>query len=244
MIMGVFGQRIAIDVVADRPDRLRLAKLPLVAVMSTQNSPAAAVSFGTRIREALDLRPLTVTDLARIPVFAALTAAFAQISFYVFGGVVPITGQTLGVMLAGLILGPTRGFLAMAVYVALGAAGLPIFAQGQAGLGVITGPTGGFILAFPAAALVIGLLTHRLRRLAPSAAFSACVLGGIVVVYIIGLPYLGWRAELTSEELFIGSMATFLPGDLIKATLATYVAIGVYRAYPALSDARARKTAA
>lgn len=212
--------------------------------MSTQNSPTAAVSFGSRFREALDLRPLTIADLARIPVFAALTAVLAQASVHLFGNAVPITGQTLGVMLAGLILGPVRGALAMLVYVALGAAGLPIFANATAGAGVISGPTGGFILAFPLAAFVIGLLTGRVRTLSPSVAFSACVAGGIAVVYLIGVPWLAWRLGLTAEEAITTGAVAFVPGDLIKAALATYIAVGVYRAYPALADDRAKKNSA
>lgn len=212
--------------------------------MSTQNSPAAGVSLGSRFREALDLRPLSVADLARIPVFAALTAVLAQASVHLFGNAVPITGQTLGVMLAGLILGPLRGALAMLVYVALGTAGLPIFANATAGAGVISGPTGGFILAFPLAAFVIGLLTSRVRTLSPSVAFSACVVGGIAVVYLIGVPWLAWRLGLTAEEAITTGAVAFVPGDLIKAALATYIAVGVYRAYPALADDRAKKSAA
>lgn len=212
--------------------------------MSTQNSPVATVSLGTRFREALDLRPLSIADLARIPVFAALTAVLAQASIHLFGNAVPITGQTLGVMLAGLILGPVRGALAMLVYVALGTAGLPIFANATGGLGVITGPTGGFILAFPLAAFAIGLLTSRVRTLSPSVAFSACVAGGIAVVYLVGVPWLAWRLGLTAEEAVTTGAIAFVPGDLIKAALATYIAVGVYRAYPALADDRARKKTA
>jgi len=201
---------------------------------------AAASSTGDRFRDALDLRPLSVADLARIPVFAALTAVLAQASVHLFGNAVPITGQTLGVMLAGLILGPIPGGLAMVVYVALGAAGLPIFANATAGVGVISGPTGGFILAFPVAAFAIGLLTARARTLTPAIAFSACVTGGIALVYLIGVPWLAWRLELTAEEAIVAGAVAFVPGDLIKAALATYIAVGVYRAYPALGGVRAR----
>lgn len=212
--------------------------------MNTQNSPAPpAVSLGTRFREALDLRPLTVADMARIPVFAALTAVLAQASIHLFGNAVPVTGQTLGVMLAGLILGPLRGALAMLVYLALGAAGLPIFANGAAGIGTFSLPSGGFLLSFPIAAFVIGLLTHRMRKLSPSVAFSACVVGGIGVVYLVGVPYMAWRLGLTAEEATAAGLV-YVPGDLLKAALATYIAVGVYRAYPALADDRAKKTTA
>ncbi len=180
---------------------------------------------------------LTAADLARIAVFAALIAALAQASIHLFGSAVPVTGQTLGIMLAGLLLGAVRGGLAALVYVALGAIGLPIFANGTGGLGVISGPTGGFILAFPIAALAIGALVRR--QLTGSVAFTACVVGGIGLVYLIGVPWLAWRLDLTAEQAIVTGAVAFLPGDLLKAALASYLALGVHRAYPALRTSRA-----
>jgi biotin transport system substrate-specific component len=180
---------------------------------------------------------LTVVDLARIAVFAALIAALAQASVHLFGNAVPVTGQTLGIMLAGLVLGAVRGGLAALVYVVLGAIGLPIFAGGTGGMGVISGPTGGFILAFPVAAFVIGLLVRR--HMSGSVAFTASVLAGIGLIYLAGVPWLAWRLGISAEEAMLAGAVTFLPGDLIKAGLATYVALGVHRAYPALRAERA-----
>jgi biotin transport system substrate-specific component len=180
---------------------------------------------------------LTVVDLARIAVFAALIAALAQASVHLFGNAVPVTGQTLGIMLAGLVLGAVRGGLAALVYVVLGAIGLPIFAGGTGGMGVISGPSGGFILAFPVAAFVIGLLVRR--HMSGSVAFTASVLAGIGLIYLAGVPWLAWRLGISAEEAMLAGAVTFLPGDLIKAGLATYVALGVHRAYPALRAERA-----
>lgn len=180
---------------------------------------------------------LTVVDLARIAVFAALIAALAQASVHLFGNAVPVTGQTLGVMLAGLVLGAVRGGLAALVYVVLGAIGLPIFAGGTGGMGVISGPSGGFILAFPVAAFVIGLLVRR--HMSGSVAFTASVLGGIGLIYLAGVPWLAWRLGMGAEEAMLAGAVAFLPGDVLKAGLATYVALGVHRAYPALRAERA-----
>lgn len=181
---------------------------------------------------------LTVVDLARIAVFAALIAALAQASVHLFGNAVPVTGQTLGIMLAGLVLGAVRGGLAALVYVVLGAIGLPILAGGTGGMGVISGPSGGFILAFPVAAFVIGLLVRR--HMSGSVAFTASVLGGIGLIYLAGVPWLAWRLGMGAEEAILTGAVAFLPGDLLKACLATYIALGVHRAYPAL---RADRTA-
>src|SRR5215217_6858047 len=106
------------------------------------------------------------TDLGLIAVFAALVAGSALIAAIPVGGLgVPITLQTLAVMLTGLVLGPGRAFAAVGLYVLLGLAGLPIFSGGRSGLGILAGPSAGYILAFPIAALVVGwLATVVIRR--------------------------------------------------------------------------------
>lgn len=184
---------------------------------------------------------LSAPDLARIAVFAALICALGTPGqFYLFGSVVPITLQTLGVMLAGSILGAWQGMLSVLVYLAVGAAGMPVF-TGRGGLGVISGPTGGYLLAFPIAALVIGLIVSRMRRYSQVIGFLANVVGGMAVVYAIGIPVLAWRAGLDFSDAVYTGGVIFLPGDLIKAVLATVVAAGVYRAYPPLAQARERR---
>lgn len=186
-------------------------------------------------------RRLTAADLARIAVVAALIAALSLPgTIHVFGSPVPITLQTFGVMLAGLLLGPVRGALAVVVYLAMGAVGLPVFAGGAAGLGTFAGPTGGYLVGFPLGAFVIGLIAHGVRRFDRSLAFTACVVGGILVVYAVGVPWLAWRAGLSFEEALITGGTLFLFGDLVKAFLATVVAAGVHRAYPRLSESRQR----
>jgi biotin transport system substrate-specific component len=186
-----------------------------------------------------DRRKLTTADLARIAVFGALIAAFALPGqFYLAGSSVPVTLQTLGIMLAGLLLGAVRGALAVLVYLAMGAVGLPVFSGGAAGLAPFAGPTGGYLIAFPLGAFVIGLIAHRARPFDRALGFTACVVGGIGVVYAIGVPWLAWRLGLSMEEALVTGAAVFLPGDLLKAGLATFVAAGVYRAYPKLSAPR------
>ena len=92
-------------------------------------------------------------DLALIAGFAALIAACALLPAITVAAVpVPITLQTFGVLLAGATLGARRGFLAVLLYVVVGAAGAPIFSGGAAGLAVLTGPTAGYIVGFPLAA--------------------------------------------------------------------------------------------
>ncbi|MEJ3405065.1 biotin transporter BioY [Rathayibacter sp. YIM 133350] len=175
-------------------------------------------------------------DLAQIAVFAALIAALTlpgAIPVGAFG--VPITLQTLGVMLAGAILGARNGTLAVTLYVALGLAGLPVFAGGTAGLGVLVGPTGGFLVGFIPAAFVIGWLTERILPRYPLwAGLLVTALGGIVVDYAIGVP---WMAIVLGIPLFpaLLGMLPFLPGDLVKVIVTALVAKAVHRALPRLA---------
>ena len=99
-------------------------------------------------------------DIALVAAFAALISASAYVGAIPVGSAgVPITLQTLTVMLAGCVLGPVRGFSAVSLYLALGAVGLPVFAEHSSGIGVFTGPSGGYLLAFPLAAAVVAVLT-------------------------------------------------------------------------------------
>ena len=99
----------------------------------------------------------TTTDIALIAAFAALISACAYIGAIPAGGSgVPITLQTFGVMLAGCVLGPIRGFLAVSLYLLLGAIGLPVYAEHSSGLGVWSGPSVGYLIAFPFAAALAG----------------------------------------------------------------------------------------
>jgi biotin transport system substrate-specific component len=108
-------------------------------------------------------RAITAEDLANIAVFAALTAALSVLPGIPLGGAgVPLTLQTLAVFLTGLVLGGTRGFLAVALYVLVGLVGVPVFAGFRGGLGVLAGPSAGYILAFPLAAAAAGYVAQWL----------------------------------------------------------------------------------
>ena len=101
-------------------------------------------------------------DAALIAVFAGFVAALGVVpAFHPPGFSVPITAQSLGVMLAGAILGGRRGFAALVLFLALVAIGLPLLAGGRGGLGVFASPSVGFLLAWPVAAFVVGWLIER-----------------------------------------------------------------------------------
>ena len=188
-------------------------------------------------------RRLAARDLALIAVFAALIAALGLIGpLYPFGVAVPVTAQTLGVMLAGLVLGPRRGALAVLVFLALVAVGLPLLSGGRGGLGVFTGPSAGFLIGWVPGALVAGLLGQlRGERAALASLLVAAVIGGIVVIYAVGVPVLAWRTHVSLSKAFTLSWV-YLPGDLVKAVIAAVVARGVERGYP-LREAAEHRTA-
>jgi len=182
---------------------------------------------------------MTARDLARIAVFAALTAGLGLLGSFTVAGVVPITLQTLGVMLAGAILGPWRGSAAMALLILGVALGLPLLAGGRGGLGVFVTPTAGYLVAWLVAPVVIGLIVGK-RPVWWRVALG-CVIGGIFVVYLFGIPVQAWFTQLTIGQTIVTSLV-FLPGDILKVVVASLVTMGLYRAYPKAFDTPATKT--
>lgn len=178
------------------------------------------------------IRPLDATDLARVAVVAAIVAVLGLPGGFSVFGSVPITAQTLGVMLAGALLGPWLGALSMAVLLALVAAGLPLLAGGRGGIGVFVGPSAGYLLGWIVGALVIGLIVHAGGR-KPVAwrTFTGVVVGGILVVYAVGIPVQSLVTRLPLAETALTSLV-FVPGDLVKAVIATAVVVTLVRAYP------------
>lgn len=178
-------------------------------------------------------------DLALIAIFTGIVAALGIVpAFTPPGFAVPITAQTLGVMLAGSIIGARRGGLSLVLFLALVAAGLPLLAGGRGGLSVFTGPSVGFLLAWPVAALVIGWLA---QRGGPSYKLHwgivANVLGGIVVVYAAGIVGLSLVLDLSLASAALATWV-YLPGDAVKVVVAALVARGVHAAYPGLLSKR------
>ena len=131
---------------------------------------------------------------------------------------VPITLQTFGVMLAGLILGPKRGGLVVFLYVLIALVGLPVLPGGRAGLVVLAGPTGGFLLGMIPGAVVVGFAAGATTL----RCFLAAVLGGVGVVYACGIPWLVAVTGMTFAKAAL-AVVVFLPGDAIKAVIASIV---------------------
>ena len=174
-------------------------------------------------------------DLVLMALFAGVVAALGLMPKITIPGGVPITAQTLGVMLAGAILGPKRGAGALAIFVVLVALGLPLLAGGRGGLGVFAGPSGGFIVGWILGAYVTGLAGWHLPVGNGFARYLiASVFGGIGAVYLLGVPHWVLVSGSGVSEVLLISL-NFIPGDLIKAVLAALVTSAVHRGYPVLS---------
>ncbi|MCH8571683.1 biotin transporter BioY [Nesterenkonia sp. AY15] len=201
-------------------------------------APPASVTPGATAPAA----PSTaVRSIAQMAMFAALVAVLGQLPAIPLAGGVPITLQTLGVMLAGAVLGPWRGAGSIVLLHLLVAAGLPLLAHGSGGLGAFAGPSAGFALGWIPGAFVVGLITQASWPLRLWRTITGTVLGGILVVYACGMPVMAFQMGLTMEQAALINLA-FLPGDLLKAAIAVALTHSLARAYPApFSHARSRR---
>ncbi len=165
-----------------------------------------------------DLNLLVWTSL-----LAALVAVGAYIQIPIPVGSVPFSMQPLFVFMAGLILGPVRGGIAMALYLLAGLAGLPVFSGGKSGLAHLLGPSGGYLIGFIFMAVITGLATAKTN--ARFRWFSGLFFGflGLLALYAPGVAWLKFSIKVDwSKALAIG-LITFFPLDLIKLVLAVCI---------------------
>lgn len=173
----------------------------------------------------------TVANIARAALFAALMGAFAYVSFpnpLAVG--VPITLQVLGVFLAGIMLGPVWGAIAMGLYLVAGAVGAPVFSVGAAGIGhLLASPTLGFLWSYPIAAAAVGLVVHRGVELTEyNSASTPTLVGAMVlgtaIIYVLGtvgfavIQYDPWYTSL--GRAFVVSSLPFIPVEAVKIAAA------------------------
>ena len=180
-------------------------------------------------------------DIALVAAFAALISASAYVGAIPIGSAgVPITLQTLTVMLAGCVLGPLRGFSAVALYLALGAVGLPVFAEHSSGIGVFTGISGGYLLSFPLAALLGGFLVQyvaRERRTRAIVVFFCSLAASVLVIHTMGIAGMKLYADVSWRQAAAWDMPFWI-GDLVKTSLVAMIAAEVHRAFPQLLQRR------
>jgi biotin transport system substrate-specific component len=173
-----------------------------------------------------DLLPGTlVRDILLVVGAAGFVGALAQISIHLSFTPVPITGQTLGVLLAGTALGWKRGTLAMALYALAGLVGLPWFAGGTSGY---VGASFGYIIGFVCCAALCGFLAERgadrvLLKSVPA------MIAGEIIMYGFGVTWLGFYLHVTPAKAIALGLTPFLIGDAIKAAIAAALLPGAWR---------------
>jgi len=171
-----------------------------------------------------------VENVARAALLAALTGAFAYVSFPNPVSPVTISLQVLGVFLAGLLLGPVWGGLSMVLYLVAGAVGAPVFAGGSSGVGQLVGQSGGYLWSYPVAAFAVGAVAHGGLEIRDPAERSLVRLVGAMVVgtaiiYAFGVVGLSLVLGLSLREAFLAGAVAFIPAEAFKIA----AAVGVVR---------------
>lgn len=182
---------------------------------------------------------MNLRDMMFISLFTAIIGVLAFFPPVILPFIpVPITAQTLGVMLAGGLLGSRHGGLSVLLFVALVAIGIPLLSGGRGGLAILFGPGGGYVIAWPIAAFIIGYLVEKnLTSLHFLKLLLFNIIGAILIVYAVGVTYLSLMAELPWGSTALSSLI-FLPGDLVKAIIASAIILKVNQAYPLIVRAK------
>lgn len=173
---------------------------------------------------------ISTKEITLVSIFTALTAIGAGISIPV--GEVPITMQTLFVLLSGIILGPKLGALSQIIYIILGLIGIPIFAGFTGGAQSIMKPSFGFMIGFVFAAYIVGKISYSTKGFSRGKIWIGALIGTIVI-YIFGLPYMYYilniilGKSLSFFTIFKIGCLIFLPGDLLKLAVASIVSTKV-----------------
>ncbi|WP_027459644.1 biotin transporter BioY [Deinococcus murrayi] len=190
----------------------------------TRISPATAAH--PTLARTLVPRSSLVRDALLVFGGAALVALVAQVEIPLKP--VPITLQTLAVLLVGAALGWKRGAASMTTYLLAGAAGLPVFAGGSAGLAKFAGPTGGYLLSYVFAAALVGWLVQRSALDRKPAGAALAMLAASVVIYAFGLTWLSLVTGLQGQALLNAGLTPFLVGDTLKIGLAALLLPGAW----------------
>lgn len=183
----------------------------------------AALPLNQRRRVLADLVPHSVVaDIALVTGAAIFVGLLAQVNIHLGFTPVPITGQTLGVLLAGSALGWRRGSLSMALYVVAGIIGVPWYSGHAHGWTAATGSTGGYLLGFIVAAGICGVLAQQGNDRKVLPAMGSMVIGNIVI-YAFGVSWLAHYLHVSLSKAITLGMTPFLLGDFVKIVVAALI---------------------
>lgn len=175
------------------------------------------------------MRSNNLRQIVFIPIFTAITIALSYISIPLPFSPVPVTCQTIGVMLAGNLLNPKSAFLSMFLYLLLGIIGLPVFAGGASGLGSILGPSGGYLISWPIAAFISASLLKNAKK-SFSTLLIVNIISGIILIYTIGVIQLSYVTKMGIVPAIISGALPFIPGDIVKGTLSATISLAIQKA--------------
>lgn len=186
---------------------------------------------------------MRIDHLIYVSMFAAITGVLGLLPPIPLAFTpVPITMQTLGVMLAGSLLGPHFGpkyaALSQMLFLLLVMAGLPLLSGGRGGLGAFFTPSAGFLLGWVVGAYVIGYLCQRMKKTTVLKMLLVNITGGIFAIYLIAVPIQAMIMQIPVSKAVILSLP-FLPGDCLKVTAASLIAVKLYYAVPVKKEVRA-----
>ncbi len=172
------------------------------------------------------MKNMKTRDMIMVAMFAALICIGAYIVIPLPFSPVPITLQTLFIMMAGLILPVELAGMTVVIYLLLGIVGLPVFSGGGSGIGILFGPTGGYLVGFLIGVMVISFMVNKFKSNV-MVEFISTVIGGIIVVYAIGVIWLSAKTGMGIAKAFTVGAVPFLIGDFMKAIVATVVAVPI-----------------
>ncbi|MEK3909594.1 biotin transporter BioY [Oceanobacillus sp. FSL W7-1309] len=155
---------------------------------------------------------------------------------------VPITLQTLGVMLAGSVLGarfgPKYASYSLILFLLLVATGLPLLSGGRGGLGVFVTPSVGFLIGWVAGAFIIGYISYKMKETSLFKLMVANLVGGMLVIYLFGIPFQAFVMEISIGQAALLNLI-YLPGDFTKVMIASLLAIKLQKRVPLLKEVKA-----
>jgi len=179
------------------------------------------VKSGKKITKTPSLSKLTITAL-----FTALIAILAQFAIPVPFSPVPFTGQVIGVLVAGTLLGKRSALLSITAYLLLGAAGAPVFSLGRGGLHMLTGPSGGYLWGFIPAVYIIGLIVEHSRPLSLYK-MTASMLLALSFIYLFGALQLSLIMQYSLGQVLAVGVLPFIPLDLLKVIMAIFLSLQI-----------------
>ncbi|TWH46180.1 biotin transport system substrate-specific component [Sporomusa sp. KB1] len=171
-----------------------------------------------------------LTDFIYAALFAALTAVLGFVSIPLPFSPVPVSGQSLGIMLAGSILTARQAVFSVLAFILIGAAGMPVFSGFAGGIGVVFGPRGGYYFGFLIGVVVIALLRGHKNTIWCLALANS--IGGIIIVYLFGVLWLSFVTGMGVEKAFMAGALPFIPGDLFKVFVATIIGVAINKRLP------------